>query len=71
MVPSDGAPAEPWKTSKRENIDPNVIPAGGMNVSEAKSASTRIRKIVGNWRSRMRSAIVSYTGQDLRIVEAS
>jgi hypothetical protein len=70
MVPSDGVPAGPWKISKLEVKEPAEAPLGGMNVKEANKNWTKVRTIGGSCKRKIRMAIVSYMGQDLRMVEA-
>lgn len=70
IVPREGVPAGPWKISKLEVNEAEVVPAGGMKVNEANRNWTRVRTMGGSCRRKMRMAMVSYIGQDLRMVDA-
>lgn len=70
IVLREGVPAGPWKMSKLEVNALVEMPAGGMKVKEAKRNWTRVRTMGGSWRRKIRIAMVSYMGHDLRIVEA-
>jgi hypothetical protein len=71
IVPSEGVPAGPWKMSKLEDNEPEEVPLGGIKVKEANKNWTRVRTIGGSCSKKIRMAIVSYIGHDLRIVDAN
>ncbi len=66
---SEGVPPEPWKTSLRV-VGRENDPAGGIKVRTANRAFVRVSNVGGSDSRKMRIAIVSPSGQDLRIVSA-
>ena len=68
IVANEGVPPDPWNTSLNVAGNEENDPAGGINVSTAKRAFVRVISVEGKDRRKIRIAIVSPRGQDLRMV---
>lgn len=70
IVPRDGIPWEPLKTSlKLGRLESEAVLEGGTNVRVAKSRWMTVRTVEGSWSNMMRMATTSQTGhEDMMVI---